>query len=221
MTQPPDAGAADAPLDPAAARAIIDAQSTRVRTGAYTDDRVVFGIWAIAWSVGYGVLWATSRDGVDAMPWWAWAVFGVLIAGGVASTIVHSLRRMSGIDGVSRTTGALYGWSWFVAFVGGQGVVAGLSDAGLPDETITLLANGVSALIVGVLYMAGGALWQDRAQFALGVWMVLVAATATVVGMPGTFAVMCVAGGGGMALGALLAHVARGRGRSARRGALA
>jgi hypothetical protein len=221
MTQPPDAGAADAPLDPAAARAIIDAQSTRVRAGAYSDARLIFGVWAVAWSVGYGLLWATSSGGVDATPWWAWAVFGLLMASGVAATIVHSLRQMSGVAGVSRTTGAMYGWSWFVAFLGGQGIVGALAGGGLPDETVALLANGISALIVGIQYMAGGALCQDRAQFGLGIWMVLVAAVATIVGLPGTFAVMCLAGGGGMALGVLLAQLARRRGRSVRRGALA
>jgi hypothetical protein len=220
MTQQP-ADQPDVPLDAATARAIIEAQRTRVRTTAYTDDRVVFGIWAVAWTVGYGVLWATAGEGVAQMPWWAWAVFGGLILAGVATTVTHSLRRMSGMTGVSRRTGQLYGWSWFVAFLAGQTLVGGLAGAGLPDDAVTLAANGVSALIVGILYMAGGALWQDRAQFALGVWMALIAAVATVVGLPGTFAVMCVAGGGGMALGALLAHVAQVRGRAARRGAVA
>lgn len=211
----------DGPLDPALARAIIDAQRTRVRTTAYTDDRVIFGVWSVAWLVGYGVLWATSGDGVTAIPWWAWAVFGVLILSGVATTVLHSVRRMSGMDGVSRRTGQLYGWSWFVAFAAGQILVGGLAGAGLPDEAVTLAANGISALIVAVLYMAGGALWQDRAQFALGVWMAVVAAAATVVGLPGTFVVMGLAGGGGMAVGALLAHLAQRRGRAARRGAVA
>ncbi|RMI04640.1 hypothetical protein [Cellulomonas triticagri] len=217
MTTQPE----EAPLDLAAARAIIDAQRTRVRTTAYSDDRVIFGIWATAWGVGYGVLWAVSGDGVERMPWGAWAVFGVLILAGVVTTILHSARRMSGMDGVSRRTGAMYGWSWMVAFTAAQVLLGGLAAAGLPPEGMTLAANGISALIVGILYMAGGALWQDRAQFALGVWMALVAAVATLVGLPGTFAVMCLAGGGGMAVGALLAHVAQRRGNAPRRGGLA
>lgn len=214
-------GAEDLPLDPALARAIIAAERTRVRTTAYTDDRVVFGIWATAWGIGYAVLWATSGDGVERMPWWAWAVFGSLIISGVVGTVVHSLRRMSGMAGRSRRTGQLYGWSWFVAFTAAQVLLGGLARAGLPPEGMTLAANGTSALIVGILYMAGGALWEDRAQFALGVWMALVAAVATLVGLPGTFAVMCLAGGGGMAVGALLAHVAGLRGRAPRRGGAA
>lgn len=216
---PDGADGVDGPLDPALARAIIDAQRTRVRSAAYTDDRVIFGVWAVAWLVGYGVLWGTSGDGAAAIPWWAWAVFGALILTGVGTTVVHSVRRMSGMEGVSRRTGQLYGWSWFVAFVAGQTLVGGLAGAGLPDDAVTLAANGISALIVAVLYMAGGALWQDRAQFALGVWMAVVAAAATVVGLPGTFVVMGLAGGGGMAVGALLAHLAQRRGRGTRRGA--
>ena len=208
MTQPDD-GAPDAPFDLAAASAIIDAQRDRVRTSTYADDRLIFGVWAVAWLLGYGVLGWLGRDDVAAIPWWGWATFGVLIMAGVATTIVHSLRRMSGMAGVSRRTGQLYGWSWFVAFAAGQTLVGGLAGAGLPDEAVALAANGVSALIVAILYMAGGALWQDRAQFALGVWMAVVAAVATLVGLPWTFAVMALAGGGGMAVGALLAHLAQ------------
>jgi hypothetical protein len=208
MTQPADA-AADAPLDLAAARAIIDAQRDRVRATTYTDDRIIFGVWAVAWLAGYGVLWWFGHDDVEAVPWWGWAAFGALMMAGVATTITHSLRRMSGMDGVSRRTGVLYGWSWFVAFAAGQTLVGGLAGAGVPDEAVALAANGISALIVGILYMAGGALWQDRAQFALGVWMAVVAAVATLVGLPWTFAVMGLAGGGGMAVGALLAHLAQ------------
>ncbi len=93
VAEAPDAP--DGPLDPALARAIIDAQRTRVRTTAYTDDRVIFGVWSVAWLVGYGVLWATSGDGVTAIPWWAWAVFGVLILSGVATTVLHSFFPLS------------------------------------------------------------------------------------------------------------------------------
>ncbi len=116
MTTQPE----EAPLDLAAARAIIDAQRTRVRTTAYSDDRVIFGIWATAWGVGYGVLWAVSGDGVEHMPWGAWAVFGALILSGVVATVVYSRRRLVGMAGVSRRTGAYYGWSWFVAFSAAQ-----------------------------------------------------------------------------------------------------
>lgn len=203
---------ADAPLDPAAARAIIDAQRSRVRAQAYTDDRLLFAVWAVAWGIGYSVLWATWGGTADGNPWWAWAVFGALIVGGVVTTIAHALRRMSGMGGVSRRTGRYYGWSWFVAFAAAQVLIGGVASAGLPPETVTVLANGVSALIVGTLYMAGGALWQDRAQFVIGVWMALVAGAATVAGLPGTYAVMALAGGGGMAVGALVAQ-AQGRRR--------
>ncbi len=206
-----DAGAGDGEvLDPAVARGIIAAQQARVRHTAYTDDRLILGVWAGAWGIGYGVLWATARHG--APPGWAWGLFGVLIAGAVVTTIVHSTRRMSGLAGVSRRAGRYYGWSWPVAFTAAQVLIAGVASTGLPGSTVTLLANAVSALIVAVLYMAGGALWQDRAQYVLGVWMALVAGAATLAGLPGTFAVMALAGGGGMAVGALVVQ-ARGRRR--------
>ncbi|WP_158373274.1 hypothetical protein [Cellulosimicrobium cellulans] len=219
MPQPPahprQPGAPDGWFDAAAARAIIDVQHARVRATAYADDRVILGVWAIAWLVGYGLLWASAGNGVERIPRWAWTSFGVLLMSAVVTTIGHAVTRMSGVDGVSRRTRAVYGWTWFVAFGAGQALVGGVARAGAPNDVIALAANGVSALIVAVMYMAGGMLWRDRAQFGLGVWMAVVAAAAALVGLPGTFAVMCLAGGGGMAVGVLVAHVARARGAAA------
>ena len=197
-------------LDLAAAQAIITAQRARTRDTVTPDGRVIFLAWAASWILGYGVMWSTSRDG-GVPSAWAGTTFGLLIIGSIVITIVHSLRRSTGIVGPSRAVGAMYGWSWCVAFVAGQAMVGALGRAGVSDEVLMVAANGVSALIVGILYMAGGALWQDRAQFVLGVWMALVAGVAAFAGLPGSYAVMGIAGGGGFLVGAAIEHVTRRR----------
>ena len=58
------------------------------------------------------------------------------------------------------------------------------------------------ALLVAALYMAGGAMWTDRAQFALGAWIALSTVVAAAVGPPGLLLVMSLAGGGGMLVAA-------------------
>lgn len=214
---PRPAGGEDAargPLDPADARAIIEAQRVRVRDTADVDGRVIFLAWTIAWLLGYGLLWFSSTRSDGGRPAvWAYSVFALLVVGGVVTTVVHSISRMSGMAGPSRAVGQMYGWSWFVAFLAGQGMVGALSGFGLSDEGVALAANGMSALIVGILYMAGGMLWRVRSLFAIGVWMAIVAAVATSAGLPGSFAIMALAGSGGFAVGAVFEQLSR---RSAR-----
>jgi hypothetical protein len=209
-----------ATFDLADAQAVLAAQRTRTQDTLVPDGRVIFLTWAISWTVGYGLMWATSVDG-GLPPWWAGVIFGLLIVAAVVTTIVHTVRRSSGITGPSRAVGQMYGWSWFIAFLAGQAMVGALGRAGVTDEVVQVAANGVSALIVGILYMAGGALWHDRAQFVLGAWMALVAAAAAFAGLPGTYAVMGIAGGGGFLVGAVIEHLARRSGRCVRRRAAA
>jgi hypothetical protein len=45
-------------------------------------------------------------------------------------------------------------------------------------------------------------LFQDRFQYGLGLWMLVSAATSVFAGVPGNFAVVALAGGGGLLLAA-------------------
>lgn len=64
------------------------------------------------------------------------------------------------------------------------------------------------------MYLAGGMLWRDRGQFALGVWMLIAGAGSAFAGVPGNFLVLALAGGGGMLLQSGYYLVARHRARS-------
>jgi hypothetical protein len=64
---------------------------------------------------------------------------------------------------------------------------------------------------VGLLYLAGGILWRSTAMYVLGGWIALVGAAATLAGLPGSYLLMALAGGGGM-LAAAAVEAVRGRG---------
>ena len=51
-------------------------------------------------------------------------------------------------------------------------------------------------LIVALLYLSGGALWQDRLMYGLGAWFVAVFGAATVLGPPEHLLLAAVLGGG-------------------------
>lgn len=201
----------DAPPDPAAGLAIVAAQRRRV-LDTEVDDRVLFGTWGALWLVGYTVQWWSaerSPTGTSTAP--AGAVFGVLMVLGLVVTLTHIGRRSRGVRGTSRSTGTMLGLTWFAGFTGQALVVAGVVAAGASPEVIAIVANGLACLVVGLLYMACAAMWRIRSMYLLGVWVIATAGVASLVGAAGGYLVMALGGGGGMLVGALVAHLVRRR----------
>jgi hypothetical protein len=84
-------------------------------------------------------------------------------------------------------------------------VLGRVSDL-LPDPELNLLWAGVMVGLIGVLHMAGGALFDDRNLFALGAFVSVVNVVGVLVG-PGWHAlILAVAGGGGMLVSGALAR---------------
>ncbi|MCL3861625.1 hypothetical protein [Actinotalea sp. K2] len=207
----------DAPLDPVASAALIVDQRRRVESATDVDGRLLFGVWGVAWLLGFGLLWSVSRDEplLDLSIGIALAIFTALLLSAVVITTIHTATRSVGVSGASATQGAMYGWAWFLGFggIGALGYALGRLD--VEPATLSTVMTVASTLLVGALYMAGGAIWQDRNQFALGAWIALSSIAAAVVGFPHLLLLMSLAGGGGMLIGAV-AEAARRR----RRGAL-
>ena len=203
----------DEPLDLAESLAIIRAQRGRVLDQVAPDPRVMFGAWGVAWLVGYLVLWSTARTSPLHEPdGWAFVAFGVCISGALAATMSHLARRVAGIRGASARTGAMYGTTWAIAFLGVALVMAGLTSAGASPEVLSLGWNSLPTFVVGVLYCAGAAQWEDWRMFGLGAWIAVVSGVGTLVGLPGVYLLMALGGGGAMLVAASLAHASRRRG---------
>ncbi len=197
---PSDRPGDDGPLDPAASLRVIRETQERARAANEPDCRLLYGVWGVAWLVGYLTLWTSSRTMGGQPEGWAFAVFGVLLTSAVVITAVHSIRRTAGTRGVSARAGAMYGWSWFLGFVAQGAVVSGLAQAGASPEVMALAANGIACIVVGLLYLGGAIAFDDRGLLVLGVWILVVAGGATLAGLPGTFLIMALAGGGGFLL---------------------
>jgi len=218
----------DRPLDPAASLRLIAAQQDKVKD-IEPDGRVLYGVWGLAWLLGYTTLYVSAVRTADAAAAassatdpgaavgqpepWAFLAFSVLVASAVAITIVHIMTRVSGVRGASARSGALYGWAWFISFAAMSMVLAGLARAGATPDIMGITSNSLSCLVVGIMYLAGGAMWQETRLYVLGVWILLVAGAATIVGLPGLYLVMAAAGGGGFLLMALVEQALRARAR--------
>lgn len=209
--RPGDAG----PLDPAASLRMIRETQERTRAASEPDARLLFALWGVAWLGGYLALWASSRAPGALPSGPAYAVFGVAILAAVVVTAVHSIRRTAGTRGVSARQGATYGWSWFLGFLAHATIVGGLASAGAPPEVVALAANAIACVVVGLMYLAGAIAFDDRGLLVLGVWILVVAAGATLAGVPGTFLLMALAGGGGFLLMAAVEHTTHHRRRRA------
>ena len=61
----------------------------------------------------------------------------------------------------------------------------------------------MSGLVAGMLYLAGAALWNDKTQLFLGLWIIVVSVASSFAGVPTNLLIMSLLGGGGFIAGAL------------------
>jgi len=217
-------------LDVAETLRVIREQQAHARDATEPDTRLLCLAWGLAWLVGYLCLWVSAvrvADGADVVrlrsgagqvvgaqpePWAFWVFFS-LIAAATVFTIVHSVTRTAGTRGVSARTGAMYGWSWMLGFVCYGFVLGGLARAGASTEVMALASNAFACIVVGLLYLGGAVAFDSRGLFVLGVWILVTAAAATFAGLPFTYLVMALAGGGGFLVMAGVEHLLRVRRR--------
>jgi hypothetical protein len=208
----------DAPLDPAAMLDIASRQSYRMQTLELKSVVAILFSWGIAWGVGFLVLWA----GLDAGAPFAVAqpaasiVFGVLIAAAIVVSMVLGIRMSRGMRGSSNVAGAIYGWSWSLGSIAAWLIGSSLVRAGMQPDVAILYFPAVYSLVVGLLYLAGAAIWQSKLQLVLGIWMIVVGTIAPIFGYPWNLPIMAALGGGGFIVGAIIMLVSLRKG--ARRG---
>ena len=114
----PDDGPATQ-LSPEQVLAVIDAQRARVDANLDVDSRLLYGVWGVAWLLGYGGIYATSRADplLDVSRNVAVLAFFALLAAALVVTVVHTARATRGVRGVSSSAGAMYGGLWALSFV--------------------------------------------------------------------------------------------------------
>ena len=81
-------------------------------------------------------------------------------------------------------------------------IMQGVWRADVSGDVLGLLWSVLSGLLVGVLYLTGGALWQDPVQYRLGAWVLVSSAIGALAGYPGVYLVMGIGGGGGFLVAA-------------------
>jgi hypothetical protein len=183
---------------------LIAVQRESVARSLRVDPALILAAWGLAWLIGFGVIYlaAKGRLGFFNAPWLAYALAGILFAAAAIFTFGAQIRRGRGVRGPSQRVAAMYGWSWGLAFIGVLALGLALEHQGLSSDMAPLLWTGSSLLAVGLLYLAGGMLWDDRLQYGLGVWVLVIGAASVAAGVSTNFAVLSLAGGGGFLVAA-------------------
>lgn len=191
-------------LAPGELLAMVEAEQARTTAAIEPDPRLLYGAWGLAWFVGFAALYVARAEAgpVEVAPTVAGITHFVLLLSALMVTGVHMARRFAGVRGLSSRIGAMYGWAWLVGFAALAAIMAGAQRAGVEDPVVGLLWSAGSGLVVGMLYLAGGALWQDRVQYGLGAWILLASGGGALAGTPSVYLVMSLAGGGGFLLAA-------------------
>jgi hypothetical protein len=203
-------------LPPEQMLALLEAQQRKVDRELLGPIPWLFGIWGVAWLVGFLCLWS-AWDGGN--PWFripgtvAAVVFGALMVAAIVTSAIIGARINRGVRGESNFTGAVYGISWTLSGAAFAAVGMGLIANGMSHELTSIYFPSAYSLMVGILYLAGTALWREMSQLVLGIILLVIGSIAPFFGAPANNLVMALAGGGAFLLTSLVMAVRLSRSR--------
>ncbi|WP_336029008.1 hypothetical protein [Geodermatophilus sp. FMUSA9-8] len=168
------------------------------------DNRPVYLAWGAAWLVGYG---AMALDGSFVLDLPSIVPPVLLAVGLLAAAVVTGLttaRAQRGASPAAKAAGTMIGAAWVIAFTALFVMITALDRVLEHDHLQTVIWPAGSAFVVGLLYLAGGAVTGDRLQYALGSWLAIIGTAAVFLDTPGLYAVLAIAGTGGYGVAAAL-----------------
>ncbi|WP_410603825.1 hypothetical protein [Amycolatopsis sp. lyj-90] len=192
------------PMTPEESLALIARQTEDTRREIGPNPAVLLAVWGLVWLFGFGLVYVSAPPTALMPLWVAGAIAAAGFLGAMAYSAIYGIRAGRGVRGPSRLVGAMYGWSWMIAFGGLTVVNTALIRLGLDTELIPLLWSGTSLILTGLMYLAGGMLWQSKLQYGLGVWIIACGAASVLAGGPHNFLVLSLAGGGGFLVASLV-----------------
>lgn len=172
------------------------------------DNRAAYLSFGLAYVLGHGAAAASQGDAplLDLPGWLPTALLGTGLTAGIVQSTAAALRAQRGAAAPEVLSGRLLGAAWIAAFTALFLAITGLTSVlDLPELPSVLWPAG-SGLVVGLLYLAEGAVRRNVLHYALGVWLALTSTAALSFDTPGLYGVLAVAGGGAYALATVLEH---------------
>ncbi|MFJ2175421.1 ABC transporter permease [Streptomyces sp. NPDC087851] len=177
------------------------------RPAGEVDNRATYISFGLAYVLGHGAAAVSQGDRplLDLPDWLPMTLLGTgLAAGTVIATVAAGRAQRAATDPDAILSGKMLGAAWVVAFAALFLTITGLTNSlGAPDLPALLWPTG-SGLVVGLLYLAEGAARRNLLHYGLGTWLALTSTTALLLGTPGLYWTLTLAGGGAYALAAVL-----------------
>ncbi|MED7952587.1 ABC transporter permease [Streptomyces sp. BE20] len=172
------------------------------------DNRASYVSFGLAYLLGHGTAAVSEGEDplVDLPGWLPVMLLGSGLAVGVVSATAAAVRAQRGAPAPDVLAGRLLGAAWIAAFTALALAVTGLTSALDTPELPDVLWPTGSGFVVGLLYLAEGAVRRNVLHYALGVWLALVSTAALSLHTPGLYWVLTLAGGGAYAFAAVLEH---------------
>ncbi|MGH3740181.1 MAG: hypothetical protein ACRDT1_02470 [Micromonosporaceae bacterium] len=190
--------------DPRDVLALLESERAQAAASMIVDGRFLYLTWGVAWVLGFLGLYLSDGRTPTVPPVLAGIGFAALLMAAGTVTAIHTSRRVRGIRGRSSTQGSMYGFSWVLGFAAMTIMGIGLLRAGMDEHLASLYFSSISGLVVGLLYLGAGAMWQDRIMYATGAWMLVVFAGAALAGPPVHHLLMAIFGGGGFIIAGII-----------------
>lgn len=172
------------------------------------DNRATYICFGLAYVLGHGTA-ALSRgaDPLIGLPeWLPTTLLGIGLAVGTVYATIAALRAQRGADQQEVLSGRLLGLAWVVAFAALFLAITGLTATTEVPDLADMLWPAGSGLVVGLIYIAEGSARRNLLHYTLGSWLALTSSAALLLGTPGLYLVLTVAGGGAYAVATVLEH---------------
>ncbi|GAB3272651.1 hypothetical protein [Arthrobacter pigmenti] len=169
-------------FDPRTAMSLADETEAKTAQAIFPHTPVLYFAWGTAWLIGYGALHGARYGWLPLGSTAALIVLFGMLAAALVITTVLVVQSTAGIRGASSIQGAIYGWTWGLAFVV-VGLLSGtVADSIAAEDLRGLIINAIAILVVGMMYMLGGALWRDIPMTVMGIWFLVVNVVAMALG---------------------------------------
>jgi hypothetical protein len=187
------------------AQAPDEAQSRRADLTARVKNgiQIMHVTWGLAWFLGNGLFFLRSGPGnkvlVDIPSWLPLTVLlGLLVvASGTTAILGVRVFGRGATDPTYVRQAKWYGTAWLLGFVGLL-ITVGKATHGLSSDEQGMIWIITTTGLAATLQLAGSAIWLDRGQLRLGLWLMLVNVVGVLAGQGWQALIVSVAGGGVM-----------------------
>jgi hypothetical protein len=179
--------------DPARPRDLAE----RVKGGI----QIMHVAWGLTWLVGNGLFFLSNGPGghvfVTLPSWLPLTVLFLMLAAAGVTTVILGIRVFGhgATDATFVRQAKWYGTAWLLGFAGLL-ITVGKVTHGLSTDEQGLIWAATTTGLAAALNLAGSAIWLDRAQFRLGIWLTLVNVVGAIAGQGWQSLIVSVAGGG-------------------------